>query len=170
MKIMIVGYSGSGKSTLAKKLADFYDVPLLYLDKVQFISNWKERDEQEALKIIEEFLNTNDSWVIDGNYSRRYFDLRASQADKIIFMNFNRLNCLYRCIKRNSENKHKVRESMSDGCIEKLDLEFINWILYEGRKKKRKEKYKYLQKEYKNKFIEIKNQKQLDEFVDSIIK
>ena len=36
MKIAIIGYSGSGKSTLARKLSDFYNVPILHLDTVEF--------------------------------------------------------------------------------------------------------------------------------------
>lgn len=168
MRIMIVGYSGAGKSTLAKLLADYYNVPLLYLDKVQFLDNWQDRNEEEALKIIKDFLN-NKEWIIDGNYSRRYFKERADLADKIIFLNFNRLNCLFRVLKRNKIYKGKVRDSITNGCIEKLDLEFIKWILYEGRKRSRKEKYNYLKENYQEKFIEIKNQKQLDKYINSII-
>ena len=47
MKIEIMGYSGSGKSTLCRKLADTYGLPALHLDTVQFLPNWKERDEKE---------------------------------------------------------------------------------------------------------------------------
>ncbi len=36
MKITVMGFSGSGKSTLAKQLSEFYDIPLLYLDCVNF--------------------------------------------------------------------------------------------------------------------------------------
>ncbi len=32
MKIAIIGYSGSGKSTLARKLANFYQLPVLHLE------------------------------------------------------------------------------------------------------------------------------------------
>ena len=41
MKIAVMGYSGSGKSTLAKYLAGIYDIPLLYLDRVNFESDWR---------------------------------------------------------------------------------------------------------------------------------
>lgn len=36
MKIAVLGFSGSGKSTLAKQLSEYYDIPLLYLDCVNF--------------------------------------------------------------------------------------------------------------------------------------
>ena len=70
MKIQIIGYSGSGKSTLAKTLANHYNLPLLYLDAVNFYDNWQERTFEEKNAIVEKFLNDNpDGWVIDGNYS-----------------------------------------------------------------------------------------------------
>ena len=56
MKIAIIGYSGSGKSTLAKKLSEFYNCPLLYLDTVQFESGWKVRDINKGCLIVEEFM------------------------------------------------------------------------------------------------------------------
>lgn len=36
MKIVIMGYSGAGKSTLARWFADYYGIPCLYLDRVNF--------------------------------------------------------------------------------------------------------------------------------------
>lgn len=171
MKISIIGYSGSGKSTLASKLGVFYDVPVLYLDKVQFLPNWVDRDDEEAKKIIKDFLNNNqDGWVIDGNYIKRNLEERLSQSDKIIFLNFNRFICFYRALKRRIIYKGKSRESMTMGCDEKFDYSFMKWILIDGRTKQRKQSYENIKNTYKEKFIEIKNQKQLDEFVDSIIK
>ena len=69
LKIQIIGYSGSGKSTLAKKLGIHFDIPYLHLDNVQFYGDWEERSKEEQNKIVDEFLENNDSWVIDGNYS-----------------------------------------------------------------------------------------------------
>ena len=71
MKITVMGFSGSGKSTLAKQLSEFYDIPLLYLDCVNFEENWVERDREECKKMVYDFMQ-NESWVIDGNYSKIY--------------------------------------------------------------------------------------------------
>ena len=59
---------------------------------------------------------------------------------------------------------------MAVGCKEKLDSEFIKWILFSGRTKKRKEKFRQLISQYKDKVVVIKNQKQLDKYVDFITK
>lgn len=68
MKMVIIGYSGAGKSTLAKKLADFYKLPLLHLDKLRFLSNWQARSKADITADIQAFLDTHDSWVMEEIY------------------------------------------------------------------------------------------------------
>jgi adenylate kinase family enzyme len=48
VKISILGYSGSGKSTLARQLAKYYKIPVLFIDTVNFLPNWGERDRDEG--------------------------------------------------------------------------------------------------------------------------
>lgn len=162
MRIAIIGYSGSGKSTLAKHLGEKYNIPTLYLDKVQFLSNWVVRNQDESYNIVTEFLNDNENWVIDGTYTNFLLDKRLALADKIIFMNFYRINCFLRAYKRFLSHKNQSRESISQGCIEKMDLEFINWLLIEGRSKKHRLQFKQILEEYNEKCIVVKNQRQLD--------
>jgi adenylate kinase family enzyme len=85
MKIAILGYSGSGKSTLAKKLGAQFDIPVLYLDTVQFEANWIERDRGEALALVSAFMR-RESWVIDGNYESLMQNERLMLADYILFL------------------------------------------------------------------------------------
>ena len=70
MKIVIIGYSGSGKSTLAKTLGINYNIPVLHLDSVNFLSGWKVREQKETDEIVKKFIEENDSWIIDGNYHK----------------------------------------------------------------------------------------------------
>ena len=156
MKIAIIGYSGSGKSTFAKKISEKYNYPLLYLDTVNFEANWKERNKEEAKRIVEEFMK-NDSWIIDVNYFDFYQDRSMKEADKIIFMNFPRHVCFKQAYKRYLNSKKKVRESMSEGCEEKFDFEFAKWILIDGRSKKYKERYENICNKYKDKVIVCRN-------------
>jgi thymidylate kinase len=53
---------------------------------------------------------------------------------------------------------------MAEGCNEKFDFEFIKWILWEGRSKKARKRYKDVISKYPKKIIVIKNQKQLDRY------
>ncbi|MEG1547146.1 MAG: DNA topology modulation protein [Clostridia bacterium] len=166
MKIAILGYSGSGKSTLAKHLASTYDIPVLYLDTVQFLPYWRERDRDEARAIVAEFMQQK-SWVIDGNYATFLQEERLAQADYIIYLNFPRFVCLWRILKRYCRYKNISRESITDDCNEKIDLEFIWWVLYEGRTQSKRRHYKQIVNTYKGKSIVLKNQKQLDEFMSA---
>lgn len=165
MKIVLLGYSGSGKSTLAKNLGEKLDIPVLYLDSVAFDANWEKKDTDKAQAIVRKFLDENESWIIDGNYSKLYQDERLEAADYIIFMQYGALTCYFRALGRYLENKGKVRESAADGCEEKFDLEFQKWILFETRTKKRRDKFKAIQKKYKEKCIVCRNDKQRDKLV-----
>ncbi len=168
MKIAIVGYSGSGKSTLAWELARKYQTDVLHLDTVQFLPDWKIRSDEEKKKITENFLDTHDSWIIDGNYSKLFYERRMEEADKIILLLFHRFSCLYRAYLRYIKYKNTTRPDMAEDCKEKFDFAFVKWILWEGRGKSAKERYKGLISKYGDKAVVIKNQKQLDHYMQSV--
>lgn len=166
MKIAILGYSGSGKSTLAKRLGDLYGLPVLHLDTVEFLPNWEKRGLSEKQRIVADFMRGNDGWVIDGNYSKLFREERLEQADMIVMLLFDRFSCLRRAIKRYCTFKGRTRPDIGDGCNEKLDAEFIWWILHDGRTKSRKAGYKAIREKYPDKVTVLKNQRQLDEFLE----
>ena len=162
MKIAIIGYSGSGKSTLARKLAEQYRLPVLHFDRVQFLPNWEIRSQDEKERMTKDFLDDNDSWVIDGNYSKLSYERRMEEADVIILLLFNKLSCLYRVARRYLKYKNATRPDMAAGCNEKLDWEFIKWILRDGRTEESRQRYQGVLERYPHKTILIKNQRQLD--------
>lgn len=167
MKIEIMGYSGSGKSTLCRLLSEKYNIPALHLDTVHFLPDWKVRDDSEQQSLVTAFMDNNpDGWVIDGNYTRLSYDRRVEEADVIILMLFGRINCLWRCIRRYHTYKGKNRPAMTEGCNEKLDWEFVKWILWEGRTRRAGERYKKLREMYPEKTVVIKNQKQLNTYMN----
>lgn len=168
MKIALLGFSGAGKSTSAKLLAEHYKCPLLYLDKIQFLANWVERDTEEGRAMVHFFQKENEAWVIDGNYPKFCQAERLEQADQILFFSFNRFTCFRRALRRNHQYAGRTRESITDGCNEKIDLEFAWWILHKGRNRKRKRYYSAIQKAYPEKFIVFRNQKQVDAYLRKI--
>ena len=163
MKIAILGYSGSGKSTLAGQLGQRYQIPVLYLDTVQFVAGWKERDRTQALEMVDRFMQ-QENWVIDGNYTAFRQQERLEQADHIVILSFARLPCLWRAYKRLRTYRHTTRESMAPGCEEKMDAAFVWWLLYGGRKKERRARFAAIRRRYPEKCVVLKNQKQLDAF------
>lgn len=168
MKIAIVGYSGSGKSTLARFLSEQLKIEVLYLDKVNWLPNWIERPKEQTRSIVAEFLAQKESWIIDGSYGGVHYQRRMDEADKIIFLNFNRFTCLRRAFKRLKEYKDKNRFSMTEGCPERISRQFFWWLVWSGRNKKRRRKFQRLQENYQEKITVLKNQRQLSAFMDEI--
>ena len=169
MKITIIGYSSSGKSTLAAKLGNIYNCPVLYLDRVHFKENWIERDDETAKAMVKEFMDHNDNWVIDGNYTNLLREQRLKEADMIIFMCFSRLACLRQAINRYKTYKGKTRESMADNCSEKINFEFIKWILFGGRSKEKKKQYAETIRKYYQKIMILRNRKETATFLEELL-
>lgn len=147
MKIAVLGYSGSGKSTLARRLGEYFQVPVLHLDVVNFLPGWQERDGEEGRAMVRAFME-GDGWVIDGNYRRLLQAERLAGADWIIFMDFPRRVCFYRAFRRYLTFRGRVRDSIAEGCEEKFDWAFAKWILVDGRKRPVRENYRSICEKY----------------------
>ena len=165
MKIAILGHSGCGKSTLAARLGMKHGIPVLHMDTIQFLPGWVVRPREDMRRDVVDFLDTNVSWVIDGNYSAMEQPRRLAEADTIIVMEFNRFSSLYRAWKRYRTYKGQERESMAEGCPEKMDKAFVKWILWEGRSKKKLEHFRNIGRQYPEKTVYIRNQRQLNEYM-----
>ena len=166
MRISIIGYSGSGKSTLAALYGKAHSMPVLHMDTAHWLAGWQERPKEERAAIVRRFLDENSDWAIDGNYSQVFYEERMEKADRIIFLNFNRFLCLYRAWKRKNQYAGRSRPDMTEGCEEKLDMEFALWILRDSRTKKARARYRRLQEKYPEKFVEIKNPRQLAAYIE----
>lgn len=167
MKIAVMGYSGSGKSTLARKLAERYQIPVLHFDSVQFLPGWVIRSQEEKARMTEAFMNSHDAWVIDGTYSKLSFDRRMAEADEIVLLLFNRFTCLCRAYRRYRKYAGLTRPDMAEGCVEKFDWEFAKWILWQGRSRQTRARYRRVIAQYKNKTVVVKNQRQLNAYMAS---
>ena len=164
MKIAVIGYSGSGKSTLSRKLAERNHLEVLHLDHVFWLPGWTSRSREEMREIVTRFLDSRDGWVIDGHYSRICFERRMEEADCILLLQFSALNCLWRVWRRYQKYKGCTRADMGEGCQEKLDAEFIRWVLWKGRSRKNRAFLKSVREKYPEKVILIRNQRQLDAY------
>ena len=166
MKILIIGYSGSGKSTFAKRLASHYQIPKLHIDTIFFGPNWVERDKKVVEQEIRDFMKQDD-WIIDGTYRKMAIE-RYQSCDQLFIFNFNRFKCLYGAIYRRIKYHNQNRDTIAEGCKERLNLSFVWWILFSGRKKDSKKLMKRNMIEYKDKVVVFKKRKQINQYLQSI--
>lgn len=125
-RIAILGCSGGGKSTLARALGAKLDLPVIHLDALYWLPGWVERDRAEFRALLAEAL-TGERWIVDGNYSH-CLDLRLPRADTIVVIDRSRLVCLWRVTRRWLTHLGRTRPDMGEGCPEKIDWEFVQFI------------------------------------------
>jgi adenylate kinase family enzyme len=166
MKILVVGYSSSGKSTFSKRLSKHYGIDVLHIDTIFFGPNWIKRDPKEVEQEIYDFMYKKE-WIIDGQY-RHLATERYEQCDQLFLFDFNRFKCLYGAIKRRIKYHNQNRDSIAKGCKERLNLSFLWWILFSGRKKDSKALMKLYKQKYKHKAIVFKNRRQVNKYLKSI--
>lgn len=168
--IMIIGFSGSGKSTLARLLGEKLNIQPTYMDTISWLPNWVQDSDENMIEKLRPVIE-QDEWIIDGNYSRILFKERLEKADTVIFMDFNRFKCFYRVVKRRIRYNNQTRPDMTDGCEEKFDLEFAKWVLWKGRRKRRRncELMMMLKQNHKDKKVyTFHNQRRVNEFLKNL--
>ena len=163
MKIVILGHSGSGKSTLARSLGEKYGLPVLHFDSIHFLPGWVETDRPYKREKVTEFLDANpEGWVIDGNYLKICAERRFEEADHILYLDFPRRVCLPRVLKRWLKYRGKTRPDMGAGCDEKVDREFLLWVLRDGRSPEKLAEFLSIKTQYPDKILHITSPKQLE--------
>jgi adenylate kinase family enzyme len=125
-RIAILGCSGGGKSTLARALGKKLDLPVIHLDALHWLPGWVERDRAEFRAMLTEALR-GERWIVDGNYSHSA-DIRLPLADTILVIDRSRWLCIWRVLWRWLSHLGRTRADMGEGCPEKVDWEFIQFI------------------------------------------
>lgn len=166
MKIAVVGYSASGKSTFSKKLSAHYNIPVLHIDTIYFNENMTINDRTVTEGRIFDMMK-KDHWIIDGTY-RYLAQNRLEQADHIFLFNFGRWTCFFGLIRRYFKYRKKQRDTMALGNPERIDLSFVKWILWDGRKKDTKQLFKYYIQTYQQKITIFKKRNDVKKYLQSI--
>ena len=125
-RVLVIGISGAGKSTFSRTLTAKTGLPLIHLDTEFWQPGWKitPREEWRAkvAKLIE-----REAWIMDGSFGAT-LDLRLPRADTVVWFDYPRYVCLRRALWRVVTTYGRVRDDLSPGCPEKLDLEFLRYI------------------------------------------
>ena len=164
-RIMIIGCSGSGKSRLALELKEKLGLPVVHLDQLWHKNGWQHISREDFDSRLALAMNM-DRWIIDGNYSRT-IPQRLSQCDTIIYLDFERWECLLGVTERVLRYRGKVRPDMADGCPERFDWEFIKFV-WNFNKNNRVMNYTYLAQAKHAKQIVLKNRKEVKAFLETL--
>lgn len=125
-RVLVIGPGGSGKSTLAARIAEVTGLPLIHLDALYWRPGWQPMPGDEWREIVSGLVRRS-SWVMDGNYGGT-LDMRIAAADTIIFLDWPRLRCIWRVIKRRIVYAGRSRPTMPAGCPERVTIDFLRWI------------------------------------------
>jgi adenylate kinase family enzyme len=135
-RVVVIGSGGSGKSTFSAELGRKTGLPVIHLDREFWRPDWEETPKDEWANRVTELLAA-ERWIMDGNFGGTR-ERRMRSADTIIFLDLPRRVCLYRILKRMVKYYGKSRPDMTEGCNERIDLEFISWVWnYKHRSRKR---------------------------------
>ncbi|MCA1623083.1 MAG: DNA topology modulation protein [Acidobacteria bacterium] len=165
-RILIIGSGGAGKSTFAKQLGEATDIEVLHLDKLHWKPGWIEPTKDEWRKTVAEIV-AEDSWIIDGNYGGT-MQMRIERCDMVIFLDLPRIVCVWRVLKRFLTYRNGTRPDMAEGCNEKLDWKFLEWIWHYPIQTK--PKVESLLKRFQNTktIIRLQSKKEVERFLQNI--
>ena len=164
MKIVILGSCGSGKTTLAKKLSETHGIPHIEIDALHWRPNWQRVPEEEFKANVKKALD-QESWIVDGNYSKLR-DAIWPKAELAIWLDFPFPLLLLRVMRRTRKNIQAKKELYS-GCYETIQRQFFSresifYFLTKGYLKK-KRTYPQLFPKYPNlRVIHLKHPRELE--------
>ena len=164
-RIIIIGCGGAGKSTLARQLGEKLNLPVVHLDKLFWQPGWVETPQAEFDALLRQEM-AKDKWIMDGNFNRTLPE-RVQRCDTIIYLDFNRVACLLGVCKRVLTTYGKARPDMGEGCPERIDWEFLQWV-WNFNKNKREGNYRLLNEAQGVEIIVLKNRRAVKKFLSQL--
>ena len=164
-RVMIIGCGGAGKSTLARQLGEKTGLPVVHLDKLFWTPGWVSLSREEFDKVHREAI-VQEKWIIDGNFDRTMPE-RIQRCDTVVYLDFSRFTCLLGVAKRILTTYGKVRPDMGEGCPERFDWEFLQWV-WNFNGSKREKNYRLLDQCCDKEIYILKNRREVKRFLAQI--
>ncbi len=161
-KAIVIGCPGGGKTTFAERLRDKVGLPLFYLDAIWHSADRTHISREEYDARLAEILK-QDSWIIDGNYSRT-IEPRLAACDTVFLFDLPVEACLEGAILRLGKARYDMPwiDTELDPRLKQEIEEFPN--------KNLPDIYALLQK-YSNKTVVVfKSREQADGFLEQMEK
>lgn len=129
MKLVLLGNAGAGKSTMARRLIGNRQIPCLSLDEIAWDPGVQRKPLPESLELLNDFLKTNDQWVIEGCYGD-IIEAALPQCTELRFLNPGLEACVAHCNRRPWEPSKFSSAEQQNAMLARL----IQWVKeYETR-------------------------------------
>ena len=133
-RILVIGCSGAGKSTLARQLHKRTGLQLIHLDRLFWKPGWEQSDIAEFRDRCATLCEA-DEWIMDGSYFSN-LSLRLLRADTVFYLDYPTHLCVRRVLWRIVTGYGRDRPSCAEGCPERFDWEFMDYIVSFRRKRR----------------------------------
>ena len=159
MKILIVGSVASGKTTFAKKISKKLNIKFYEIDSVVHDDLKKRKRSVEEQKKIFDNINKYDDWIIEGTL-RKNLDYLLDYANKVIYLNVSKRIRNTRIIIRFLKQKLRLEKTNYIPTFEMLKMMYI----WDNNFEKNKLSFENKLYKYREKVIELKNIKEINNF------
>ena len=150
---------------MARQLGEKMHIPVVHLDQLFWKPGWQISTEEEFDEKLASEL-AKPQWIMDGNFNRT-MPTRIERCDTIIYLDFSRITCLLGVLKRIITNYGTVRLDMGEGCPERFDWEFLQWV-WNYNKKNREKNYRLLNEAEGVETIVLKNRRMVKRFLQTV--
>lgn len=176
LRVNVVGLSGSGKSTVARRLGKAMQVKYVEMDRLFRGPNWTEPTKEEFRNRVAKAIS-GDSWILDGNYHSKTFDLKWERATSIVWVNTpfvrNIRQSISRAIKRAWSQEELWpgtgnRETFRKSFFSRQSI--VLWAF--NNYKKVQERYSSIRENpswHHIRFIELRSRKDIEDFLSRTI-
>lgn len=121
MRLVLLGNAGAGKSTMARRIIGDKQIPRLSLDEIAWNPGAHRKPLDQSRELLNDFLDTNDQWVIEGCYSD-LVKAALPHGTELRFLNPGVETCVAHCHRRPWEPEKFSSAEEQDAMLKQLVL------------------------------------------------
>ena len=171
-RFSVIGTSGSGKTYVAAEITRRLGIKHVELDAIHWLPGWQELPHEEFRERIKEETD-EDSWVVDGNYSKGR-DIVWGRVEAVVWLDLPFRVVFWRILKR-TVSRILTREKLWNNNFENVDAligrySMPYWVLKTYWKRKKEFSVLISNPEYSHiDFIQLKSDREVDVWLDTLV-